>query len=67
MKEIYETPLHGEETYRGKPTNGVNKMNKIRLQITLHPEELKILDELKKKRKFSRSSMMGILIREYKD
>ena len=50
-----------------RKTNGEKKMNKIRLQITLHPEEIKRLDEIKKKRKYSRSGMMGILIREYKD
>jgi len=39
---------------------------KKRINIMLHPEEIKILDEIRLKRGYSRSSMLGKLITEYK-
>jgi Ribbon-helix-helix protein, copG family. len=38
---------------------------KQKLNITLHKEEIKLLEELCKIRSYSKSSMIGILIREY--
>jgi len=37
------------------------------VNVTLHPEEIKRLDEIRKKRGYSRSMMIGKLILEYKD
>mgnify|MGYP001317429723 CR=1 FL=1 len=38
---------------------------KKKLNITLHKEELEILERICKIRSYSKSSMIGILIREY--
>ena len=42
-----------------------NSMPTKRLNITLHPEDIKRLDEIAKKRGYKRSSMIAKLIQEY--
>ena len=54
-----------EDSYHCKPDDEECGMNKKRIQLTLHPEELEKLERVRKKRKYSRSSMMGVMIREY--
>jgi len=56
FKENKVTPLPGDTMRTHK-----------RLNITLHPDDIKKLDQLAKQRKHTRSSMIARLIQEYSD
>jgi len=74
QEESVFKPVREEETgaesvpeYETEPIEEESNMIKKRIQITLHPEELEKIDRISKKRKYSRSGMMGTIIREYKE